>query len=86
MTESDDGAWFAPRRFGFGPGLPITWQGWLVSAGHILAVLVGVLIAERSLLAGLSIIVSASSFLLIVAARRTRGGLRWRGGRGSRRR
>ena len=24
----DDKPWFAPKRFGYGAGLPIAWQGW----------------------------------------------------------
>lgn len=23
----EDGDWFAPKRFGYGAGLPIAWQG-----------------------------------------------------------
>lgn len=37
----NDGKWFAVRRFGYGAGLPIRWQGWVVlavlAAGLILA-------------------------------------------------
>ena len=29
MTEKD-GYWFPAKTFGWGWGLPITWQGWLV--------------------------------------------------------
>ena len=38
MSERDDGAWFAPKRFGYGAGLPIAWQGWALLAGYIAAV------------------------------------------------
>ena len=31
---SDDGPeWFAPKRYGYGAGLPIAWQGWAVIVG-----------------------------------------------------
>ena len=30
--------WFRPRMFGYGPGLPIAWQGWAVSASYVAAV------------------------------------------------
>lgn len=33
-------AWFAARRFGYGAGLPIAWQGW-VALGLFLAVTLG---------------------------------------------
>jgi hypothetical protein len=32
--------WFAAKRYGYGWGLPLTWQGWLVYAGWF-AVLFG---------------------------------------------
>ena len=27
--------WFRPKRYGWGYGLPLTWQGWLLMAAHI---------------------------------------------------
>ncbi len=80
MADKDDKPWFAPKRYGYGAGLPIAWQGWLLAAGYGLAVLVAVLVADRSPLACLSIIISATALLLIFSARRTRGGWRWRWG------
>ena len=36
---SDDGPeWFAPKRYGYGSGLPIAWQGWAVMAALSLMV------------------------------------------------
>ena len=33
---SDDGPeWFAPKRYGYGAGLPISWQGWAVTLGFM---------------------------------------------------
>ena len=29
MTDGPE--WFAPKRYGYGAGLPISWQGWTVS-------------------------------------------------------
>jgi len=37
----NEDAWFAPKQFGIGSGLPIAWQGWLMLAAHI-ALLAGV--------------------------------------------
>jgi hypothetical protein len=28
-----DGDWFAPKRFGYGAGPPIAWQGWALILG-----------------------------------------------------
>ena len=35
MADREDGAWFAPKRYGFGAGLPIAWQGWALLLGTI---------------------------------------------------
>ena len=79
MTDGPE--WFAPKRYGIGSGLPIAWQGWLV-LGVYLAVAIGasILVIERPLLVG-AIIFAATVLLLLVTARTTRGGWRWRWGK-----
>jgi hypothetical protein len=37
---SDEGEWFMAKRFGFGPGLPIRWQGYALLIGY-LAIMIG---------------------------------------------
>lgn len=32
--------WFTAKRYGFGWGLPITWQGWVVSFVYLVAIVV----------------------------------------------
>ena len=29
MTDGPE--WFAPKRYGYGAGLPISWQGWAIA-------------------------------------------------------
>lgn len=78
---TDDGPiWFAPKRYGYGSGLPIAWQGWAVSAVYLALVLFAAFALQRSMLAMLSIILPATVILLLVSARTTRGGWRWRWG------
>ena len=36
--------WFAAKRYGWGWGLPTTWQGWLVLAAFVVLVIVGSII------------------------------------------
>ena len=72
--------WFAPKIFGYGSGLPIAWQGWALLGGYLL-----VLAAAAPLIAfspgGYGAIATlATAVLLIVCARKTRGGWRWRWG------
>ena len=78
MTDRPE--WFAPKRYGYGAGLPIAWQGWAVIAAFLAVVAVtGVLFGENELLAA-TIIVPAIAMLLLITARTTRGGWRWRWG------
>ena len=72
--------WFAPKRYGLGCGLPISWQGWLVSALFV-AVMLGstLMFADRPLVI-LSIVLPATALFLLIAAKTTRGGWRWRWG------
>jgi len=30
MNDGDNNYWFRAKRYGWGWGLPITWQGWVV--------------------------------------------------------
>lgn len=75
--------WFAPKRYGYGSGLPIRWQGWVATLVYS-AIVIGaaLLVAERSPWAFGSIVVTATAVMLMIAARTTRGGWRWRWGRG----
>lgn len=34
----DRNYWFAAKRYGWGWGLPLTWQGWTVVAAYLLVV------------------------------------------------
>jgi hypothetical protein len=72
--------WFAPKRYGYGAGLPIAWQGWAVIVAFMSLVAgAGLLFGENELLAA-TILFPAITALLIVTARTTRGGWRWRWG------
>ena len=79
MREDDD-AWFAPKRYGYGAGLPIAWQGWALIAA-LFAILVGAVpIAARHPLAYVLVLGAAVLVFAIICARKTRGGWRWRRG------
>lgn len=78
MQLFNDTLWFAPKRFGFGSGFPITWQGWLVTIA-----LIGSLIVSVKLLDGLIrfvVVVAAIVAYLVICYWKTRGGWRWRWG------
>ena len=79
MTDGPE--WFAPKRYGFGASLPISWQGWAITIGFIVLILGSafLLIPERPILF-FAIIIPATITLVIVSAKTTRGGWRWRWG------
>lgn len=81
MANDDDGAWFAPKRFGYGAALPIAWQGWTLLAGYLVLVLViGRALSHHRALQ-MTIIASATLLVIILSAQHTRGGWRWRSGK-----
>ena len=79
MTNED--AWFAPKRYGIGAGLPIKWQGWALILSY-LALLSGAALAlmPRLPFVFAAIVVAATMVVVVVSARHTRGGWRWRWG------
>ncbi|MFA6218741.1 MAG: hypothetical protein WC692_03070 [Erythrobacter sp.] len=83
MSE-DDEAWFAPKRYGYGAGLPIARQGWALLSGYlILAGLCALLVEWDAVIGGgaaFVIFVPATIALVVISARKTRGGWRWRWG------
>ena len=78
---NDGHDWFAPKSHGYGAGLPIAWQGWLLSIGFLLIATVGGLIlAPRSIVAFLALILPLTVAFVWIARQTTRGGWRWRWG------
>jgi uncharacterized membrane protein YphA (DoxX/SURF4 family) len=43
-TESE--YWFPAKRYGWGWGLPVTWQGWLVFVAYFLLVVIGAFLLQ----------------------------------------
>ncbi|NHN83331.1 hypothetical protein GOB93_01580 [Acetobacter musti] len=79
MMESVSKPWFAPKRFGYGAGWPVAWQGW-VSVLVYVAALVVIIALVPGLKQSLAIFGVTVVFGWI-ASRRTEGGWRWRWGR-----
>jgi hypothetical protein len=77
----DDGPeWFAPKRFGFGAGLPIAWQGWAILLAFIAVTVLLVLTLGERPIAFVAIIIPLAVAFMVICARTTRGGWRWRWG------
>jgi hypothetical protein len=79
---NDNPEWFAAKRYGYGAGLPISWQGWAVMLGFMLIALADALLFATRPLILIAILIPAIAVLLVITARTTRGGWRWRWGEG----
>jgi hypothetical protein len=78
----DDNAWFAPKRYGYGSGLPIAWQGWAALLSYLASIAAAFFLIRYSWIAGAGIVAAATAAFVILCAQRTRGGWRWRWGDG----
>ncbi|WP_269716655.1 hypothetical protein [Caulobacter sp. NIBR2454] len=76
-------AWFKPKRYGYGAGLPITWEGWALLAVYT-ASTVGAVWYFRPpafpFYVGILAATVLSVALVIVSRRKTDGEWRWRNG------
>jgi hypothetical protein len=72
--------WFKPKRFGFGAGLPIAWQGWAITALYIAVVSVLVLLFRNRWNMFVATAIPATLLFALICAKTTRGGWRWRWG------
>jgi len=76
-----NGDWFAPKRFGYGAGAPVAWQGWTALGLYIAALMA----AGLTLLPGhwtlwvIMLVILTLAFTAI-CAQHTRGGWKWRWG------
>jgi hypothetical protein len=77
---SDAPEWFAPKRYGYGSGMPISWQGWVITVAFIVfAMGLSVALANQPL-ALIAALVAPTAAFMVICARTTRGGWRWRWG------
>jgi hypothetical protein len=79
---SDQPEWFAAKSHGVGAGLPIAWQGWVLTLTYVgIVIAAGFLLAEHNPWAFGSVTFTATAIFLLIAAKTTRGGWRWRWGK-----
>jgi hypothetical protein len=77
---SDGPEWFAPKRYGYGSGRPISWQGWALTAAFV-AIAIGVSVRLKDQpLKLIAIMIPVTVVFCVICARTTRGGWRWRWG------
>lgn len=75
-----DGDWFAPKKLGYGAGLPITWQGWAVTILYSVTMIVtaSILIPRGHPGIAIGVIVPLTAAFMVICAQHTRGGWKWR--------
>ena len=82
MTER--APWFRHKTYGYGAGLPMAWQGWVVLLVFALAVIVTMLGSDFFLTGWMRMAARTGGILIsvvilaIVTKGRTEGGWRWR--------
>ena len=77
---NDGPEWFAPKRYGYGAGLPISWQGWALTIAFVaIAAALATMLGDKPA-AMIAAIVPVAVLFLIICAKTTRGGWRWRWG------
>jgi hypothetical protein len=77
---SDDPDWFASKRYGWGSGLPIKWQGWVLLVGYMLLLGIATFVIRGNRIGFASVAVILTAIFSVIAARTTKGGWRWRWG------
>ena len=77
---SDGPEWFAPKRYGYGAGPPISWQGWALTLGFIAGTMAVCLRFHDNKVKLFAVLAPFLVAFLVICARTTRGGWRWRWG------
>jgi hypothetical protein len=75
--------WFRAKKFGYGAGLPFTWQGWAVFVLYLLAMLGLAFVADNEaampVIITVMLMLSITAIFLVIVRNRTEGGWKWRG-------
>lgn len=79
-APSSNKAWFAPKQFGYGAGLPIAWQGWAMLAVHVAVIGIGSALMHRLHTAQTLWVIGTVLLPLPLYAAKTQGGWKWRWG------
>lgn len=68
MPSDDSRYWFPAKRYGWGWGLPATWEGWAVLVGFFALVIVGIFLVppQRSMVAFAAYIIALTVILTAI--------------------
>jgi hypothetical protein len=79
FSKSQD-PWFRAKRFGYGAGLPLNWQGWTFLLAHMAVILGTALALQNRPFLVMPLIFLLGLAPLPIYAARTEGGWKWRNG------
>lgn len=71
-------AWFAAKRYGYGSGLPIVWQGWAFLIAHMVLLIGLAWFFEGQTLLMLGLVAVVALVPIPIYRAKTEGGWRWR--------
>jgi hypothetical protein len=73
--------WFRVKRYGFGAGVPCSWEGWALFIGFLAIVIAsGVLFTDSNPLLHFGIVLASTAIVLVVSWRKSDGPWKWRWG------
>lgn len=73
--------WFRVKRYGFGAGLPCSWEGWAVFIGFLAIVIIsGVLFTDSRPMLHLGIVLASTAIVIVVSRLKSDGPWKWRWG------
>ncbi|MBQ1542192.1 hypothetical protein C5708_15900 [Caulobacter sp. CCUG 60055] len=77
--------WFRVKRYGFGAGLPCSWEGWVVVALYVAAMaltvtLFGSSYAEQHPWRYFAAVIGLTALVVFISWRKSDGPWRWRNG------
>jgi hypothetical protein len=73
--------WFRVKRYGFGAGVPCSWEGWaLVAAFLIIVIVSGAVLADRNPMLHWGVVLASTAIVLVVSWRKSDGPWKWRWG------
>jgi hypothetical protein len=81
---SDKAPWFVAKSYGYGAGLPIAWQGWMLMMLYVGAVagmgLLSKMPHTSARIAAFVLLLIITAAFIAVCRQRTQGGWKWRWG------
>jgi hypothetical protein len=76
-----DKPWFRVKRYGYGAGLPCSWQGWALLATFLAVVIASsIVLADRDPLLHFGIVLASVAVVGVVSWRTSDGPWKWRWG------